>query len=507
MKWYKVAETSAEKANFLLIDMSYYLDFLEVKKITGQPESFMAYVDCKKNLLTEYMLESEREQKTLFGYSFFLNKHKFIRYKLEVKKIIEKVDTFKNYIDKLDYKTIRLSEIKNIVQKGVRLYNRATALYLISQPEYTSEIGISTREQLAQWVSGRSIEKTFGILVLPEKGSCLRKERYDWLEKIAIPTVSKFGTFKQAIGNLKTIKIVEKFVEKYKYYSASAEFGLWNKSHYLKLLKSDFNEGRKSLKNELSDIKNKKIIIRKKKTKLIKKYKIDGKLIKRIKTISELGVLRIDLRVKGWQSFNYLLPKLIDISAAKLKINKGIINNLNYSKFIELLTCPKKFRTKIGFPKNKQNMLCLIYQNKYKIYLGRAAGIKFKSETGRAKLKKVTNLIGIVANNGNRRIIKGKVFLFNWGSRNFNERIYKFPEGRILVAGQTRPLLMPAIRKAEAIITDEGGLLCHAAIVSRELGIPCIIGTKIATRVLKDGDLVEVDAKKGVVKVLKKTKC
>ena len=56
------------------------------------------------------------------------------------------------------------------------------------------------------------------------------------------------------------------------------------------------------------------------------------------------------------------------------------------------------------------------------------------------------------------------------------------------------------MKKASAIITDEGGLSCHAAIVARELGIPCIIGTKIATKVLKDGDRVEVDADKGIVK-------
>ena len=60
------------------------------------------------------------------------------------------------------------------------------------------------------------------------------------------------------------------------------------------------------------------------------------------------------------------------------------------------------------------------------------------------------------------------------------------------------------MRRAKAIITDEGGLTCHAAIISRELGIPCIIGTKIATKVLKDGDMVEVDANKGIVKKIKK---
>lgn len=68
----------------------------------------------------------------------------------------------------------------------------------------------------------------------------------------------------------------------------------------------------------------------------------------------------------------------------------------------------------------------------------------------------------------------------------------------------TTPDFVPAMKKAAAVITDEGGITCHAAIMSRELGIPCVIGTKIATKVLRDGDLVEVDAEKGVVRILKK---
>jgi len=62
------------------------------------------------------------------------------------------------------------------------------------------------------------------------------------------------------------------------------------------------------------------------------------------------------------------------------------------------------------------------------------------------------------------------------------------------------------MKKASAIVTDDGGITCHAAIVSRELGKPCIIGTKIATKVLHDGDLVEVDADNGVVRILEKAK-
>ena len=81
-----------------------------------------------------------------------------------------------------------------------------------------------------------------------------------------------------------------------------------------------------------------------------------------------------------------------------------------------------------------------------------------------------------------------------------------FNDGEILVAGMTRPEYVPLMKKASAIITDEGGITCHAAIVSRELGIPCVIATKIATKFLHDGDLVEVDADNGVVRIMEKAK-
>ena len=83
-----------------------------------------------------------------------------------------------------------------------------------------------------------------------------------------------------------------------------------------------------------------------------------------------------------------------------------------------------------------------------------------------------------------------------------HKQINEMKEGEILVSPMTIPDFLPAIKKAAAIVTDEGGVLCHAAIVSRELKKPCIVGTKFATQILKDGDLVEVDANNGIVRIL-----
>lgn len=93
--------------------------------------------------------------------------------------------------------------------------------------------------------------------------------------------------------------------------------------------------------------------------------------------------------------------------------------------------------------------------------------------------------------------IKAKVSIIN-----LVEEMDKFEEGDVLVTINSNPALMPVIKKASAIVSDEGGMNCHASIVSREFKIPGIVGTKMATKVLKDGDVVEVDAEQGIVRKL-----
>ena len=79
------------------------------------------------------------------------------------------------------------------------------------------------------------------------------------------------------------------------------------------------------------------------------------------------------------------------------------------------------------------------------------------------------------------------------------EDLPKIQKGDILVTKMTNPDMVPAMRRAAAIVTDEGGITCHAAIVSRELGIPCIVGTGNITELVRDGDKISVDATHSIV--------
>ena len=102
-----------------------------------------------------------------------------------------------------------------------------------------------------------------------------------------------------------------------------------------------------------------------------------------------------------------------------------------------------------------------------------------------------TLLTGLGASPG---VAAGKVALLK-----DTEEMEKVKTGDILVTTMTTPDMVPAMKRAAAIVTDEGGMTCHAAIVSRELGVPAIVGTKNATKLLKDGLLVTVDGEKGHV--------
>ena len=126
------------------------------------------------------------------------------------------------------------------------------------------------------------------------------------------------------------------------------------------------------------------------------------------------------------------------------------------------------------------------------------SGERYKEWKKKIKGTQSSKIQGQVAYKGKAR---GRVIIFQGWTGTI-----KVPKGSIFVTGMTNPQMVPYLRNASAIVTDEGGLTCHAAIVSREFKIPCIVGTGNATQILKDGDLVEVDAGKGVVKIIKRTK-
>ncbi|MBI4067364.1 hypothetical protein HY407_03195, partial [Candidatus Gottesmanbacteria bacterium] len=174
-----------------------------------------------------------------------------------------------------------------------------------------------------------------------------------------------------------------------------------------------------------------------------------------------MGIARIDV--------SYLKQaEIIGFFAGQEKISSSLIG--------------ERKRGFIVYLDKKETLVCL-QGNEIKIALREFRLLKNE--------KKELEIVGRIASSGKASgrvvIVRGVKDLGNVNT------------GDILVAVTTHPDYVPAMRKAAAIITDEGGITSHAAIVSREFSIPCIVGTKHATSILKDGDQIEVNAVEGKI--------
>ncbi len=241
--------------------------------------------------------------------------------------------------------------------------------------------------------------------------------------------------------------------------------------------------------------------IRKKKQKsgisyqlILKKLKIkpkDKEVLATAKRFAYMKDLRDDFRRKA---VYYAQISLFKELARRMKINLQDISYLQEKDIINFLdkgikTANIKERQKgfvVFFDSNKD--LACASGNKIKMTM-RKLGLSIREGYS-------TEIKGVPASNG---IAQGKVTIVK-GVKD----LYKVKKGDVLVAVTTHPDYVPAMQKAVAIVTNEGGMTSHAAIVAREFGVPCIVGTKVATKILKGGDMVEVDANIGIVRKLNK---
>ncbi|TKJ17816.1 hypothetical protein CEE44_04800 [Candidatus Woesearchaeota archaeon B3_Woes] len=175
----------------------------------------------------------------------------------------------------------------------------------------------------------------------------------------------------------------------------------------------------------------------------------------------------------------------------KKYLKEELVESMSLEEIKNLLQCKE-----IDMDIVKKRHQAHFYTLKTKKYLlGDEALAKMKEIFEEESYSEAKELKGTIANKG---FAKGeaKIVLTK-------EDFSKVKKGDVIVASMTNVLYVPILGRCSAIVTNEGGQTTHAAIISREMKKPCIIGTKIATKVLKDGDLIEVDANKGIVRKLK----
>lgn len=188
-----------------------------------------------------------------------------------------------------------------------------------------------------------------------------------------------------------------------------------------------------------------------------------------------------------------ILKKIVNQISKNIKVKEEDI----YYLFPEELDVLIK---KKGKEIQQRKKLCVTTNvlGNYSIFIGKKAQQLLEEYLPKPKqTKKKKNVLkGLTASAGK---VKGKVKIIL-----LRKQFKDFKQGEILVAFQTMINFVPIMKKAKAILTEYGGITSHAAIVSRELKKPCIVGVANITSTLKNGDYIEVDANKGIVKILKR---
>ena len=333
------------------------------------------------------------------------------------------------------------------------------------------------------------VDEYASILMISPKKSLFFKMEEDFLKLLIAINKNPKSRVKQ----------IEKFTEKYKWTAA----GFNNEADLIKAdteFKVAKNLNRiKLIKNEIrAKIKFYKAEIRKRNN-LLKKLKLRERQ-KNLLNFLAWGIYYKDY-LRAMQNKWFLSKERIFMKEIGrcLKISEGDMFYLSVYEIIGALRGKKINLTVIK--KRRRAYAFVVINNSLRIYDGVQAKkfINDFNDFEKKLIKKevVQEIKGMVASRG---ILRGQVMTFN----KFDGKTPGYFDNKIIVISMTTPDIMPYIKKVKAIITDEGGVTCHAAIISRELGIPCIIGTRVATKILKDGDLVEVDADKGIVKIIKK---
>lgn len=388
-----------------------------------------------------------------------------------------------NQINKIN--SIILAELTD--QKLWKIYHSFDQIYLKwwGYTQVAELVSYGGEAILKKHLSESEFKKSFAILMAPTKKSYTNFEEEEIFEIVNL--AKKYGIddriVKEKISDhsKKYHWILNSFYDSVRLSEKHFQqeiLNLLNKNVNLEKLK---NNNEKRLRK-----------IRKEKQQLIKNLKFNKTLAKIVWILDDFCYLQDQRKAVALKASGVIDSFTKEVSRRK---------NIDY-KIVRWAT-PHQFELIIKNKKidinqiKKQGKNCLIIfsdqNNQSQIYTDKEALKKEKEILGRKlKFDEVAEFEGNSANAGKvigkvRKILSAK-------------EIDKMQTGEVLVSTMTSPDFISAMKKAGAIITDDGGITCHAAIVARELKKPCIIGTKIATKFFKDGDLVEVDAEHGKVR-------
>lgn len=359
-------------------------------------------------------------------------------------------------------------------------------------------------EQLKHDLSGyddEEIMRAYTLLTTPTEQNFSQEEEINFLKLVLAigknpDTKSIFDTKEGIETRFETISeefqsLITEHYKKWRWTPYTYVGPAYQIEHYLYALADFFASGQNAV-SALREAEERNEVIKEKQKQLLIRLPISEE------TQYLLGVARDIIWLKDFRKYAmfygfYCMDMLRKEAARRLCVSLTQINHLTEEEFNQAL---KNGHMDMHTANERKNFSVLSYvDGKQCILSGEAAerfvqSLEFEEELA----SDADELQGTCACPGS---VEGSVKIVNTVAE-----MEKMNEGDIMLAHTTFPSLLPAMRKAGAIVTEDGGVTCHAAIVSRELNIPCVVGVKKATRLLTDGDKVYVDATHGKVEKL-----
>lgn len=339
-------------------------------------------------------------------------------------------------------------------------------------------------------------QKIMGVLTHPRKMTPMNSARVEFLRLtlsiLCRPDMSSAlerKDFVRIIADQQICRSINRYIKDYFWLRTNFYEALIITPHSLLAdISQESKKGSSRLRTEMKELIRSVAQIQKEKERILKRYAFTGR-DKKLIYFSRTIVAWIEMRkyqMMLQMHYFFRLTALLAISF-QVKYRDLCLYYLSEARKID-----QGFRlTRQEIARREKGVMLIFERNRKKVsFYGRDALELYQA----ASAKRVRSLQGTVAYKGKEQIISGTARII----RHPGQELFK--EGDILVASMTRVEYVPLMKRAQAVITNEGGIGCHAAIVSREMKKPCIVGTKHATSFLKSGDRVEMDLKTGEIR-------
>lgn len=438
---------------------------ISFKKFTGFEYKEPFYIISSKINSSAYFETSEMREATKYFAKIWTDTQKTNSILRKIKTVFKEAVTNEKWAWKQNWLQKNDGQLLEAARNFDKLILKTLTAHIVSQPQHIVSLEIKINKLLDKYSNTNNL--LAAVTYFPGKLPWTREENE--INKIA-KNWSGFTTWQQN-------EVLRELVKKYGWINEVEGNKPFDTEHY---------------RQKIIDSRSRKIFVDKS-AKIPKiNLPIPNDLRKLGRLIGELGFLRFWSRYHMLYLHFHLNKILIELVKRSKNTNLEFATVKEIGKFFkkEKINLAEIIRRKHGYASYLKNGKSIIVTG------NEANELKRLTEEN---LNIVDKLTGSIANKGK---VVGRVRIISFVDKNYDKQVTSFRQGEILVTGMTRPQIVHLCKKASAIITDEGGITCHAAIISRELNIPCIIGTKIATKILQDGDYVEVDANNGMIKII-----